>query len=525
MTKNYLKYGTVIGLLVFAMFLSLRNHTETMAKPGETLLRIGYFTLDPNFQDFMTEAAEAYTRLHPDIEIKQLRVPRQVYRQWQRTQIVGEMAPEIMQFSFIDEGVEEMVLHQFVVLDRWVNAPNPYQEGGEVPWKDTFHDTLSSRDSYNAKIRAYFGIPFVMGGYRLIYNESVREEWGMPAPPWDYREFIQMADRLAHEGGVSANDSPKKILVGSDYSSYVLFRKLFASVTQSLVLELDRDGDLIVNDWETALGFLDQQWSYDTTEVKAGLQLIHEGGKLMNAGFAQIKKPDGMVQFVQKRGMALGSGHSDMSYLPGIAPFKVKATSFPVPDKDDPVYGRFVLGPVTEVHGTSSATFGVMRSPHQDQAIDFLRFLTGTKMTVLLREKTGWRLAVKEPARGDGSDLKSGYPDTLYDMMNARSNVMAYRQNFHLLFKSEDGPERFAQIMNRESAAEMVPWLRSQAKELGQSIRQQETALLARWVIDQVKSEDEVSRQRMTEIFDVNNRREAEYQRIMRFLTKRDLSL
>ncbi len=321
MTNKYLKYGIVVGLLVFAMFFSLRNHSETVAKPGVTLLRIGYFTLDPNFQDFISEAAEAYTRLHPDVEIKQLRVPRQVYRQWQRTQIVGEMAPEIMQFSFIDEGVEEMVLHQFVVLDRWVQAPNPYREGEPVKWKDSFHDALLSRDSYNAKIRAYFGIPFVMGGYRLIYNESMREEWDLPEPPWGYREFLQMANRLSQGKGQADGAHPKKVLVASDYSSYVMFRKLFTSVTQPLILELDRDGDLVVNDWELSLAFLEKEWSYETAEVKAGLQLIHDTGKLMNAGFAQIKKQDGVVQFVQERGMALGTGHSDMSYLPRIPPF------------------------------------------------------------------------------------------------------------------------------------------------------------------------------------------------------------
>ncbi len=161
-----------------------------------------------------------------------------------------------------------------------------------------------------------------------------------------------------------------------------------------------------------------------------------------------------------------------------------------------------------------------MRSPVQEHAIDFLRWLTGTKMTALLREKTGWRVAVKEPDHGDGSELKSGYPDTLYDMMNNRSNAMTFRQNSHLLFKSEDGPERFAQIMNEESSAEMIPWLKSQAKDLHQSLRQQETALLARTLFEEAGGGDAGSSRRLTEIFDVNNRREAEYLRIIRFLSK-----
>jgi len=524
MTNKYLRYGIVVGIVVFAMIWSCRNQSETVAKPGVSLLRIGYFTLDPNFQDFMTEAAEAYHRLHPDVEIKQLRVPRQVYRQWQRTQIVGEMAPEIMQFSFIDEGVEEMVLNRFVILDSWVRKPNPYREGEEIAWKDSFHDTLGSRDSYNAQIRAYFGIPFVMGGYRLIYNESLREELGMPVAPWNYQEFQQMADRLKGELEADGIVHPVKLMVGSDFSSYVLFRKLFTSVTQPLIFELDRDGDMVVNDWETAFGFLEKKWSYETAEVKAGLRLIHDSAKLMNAGFAEIKNQDGVVQFVQQRGMALGSGHLAMSYLPEIAPFKVKATSFPVPDKSDPVYGRYVLGPVTEVHGTSTATFGVMRSPVQHQAIDFLRFLTGTKMTALLRVKTSWRLAVKEPEEEKKSDLKSGYPDTLYDMMNGISNVMSFRQNSHLIFKSEDGPEHFARKMADESPPEMITWLGAQAKGLQLSLKQQEAALLARWVIDREDGEEEASAQSLAEIFDANNRREAEYLRIMRFLSQQKTS-
>jgi ABC-type glycerol-3-phosphate transport system substrate-binding protein len=522
MGKRRVGFALIIVTVLVAFGVTRRNYTATTSDPGTVTLRVGHFTIDPSFRIFMDKAAAAYTRLHPHVRIKQLDVPRQVYPQWQRTQIVGDTAPEIMQFAFFNAGIEDMVMHRFMVLDTWAEKPNPYRLGDETPWKETFLDGLGSRDSYSDKLRAYFGIPLIMGGYRFFYNETMRETQQLAAAPWTYREFGKLARALRQAGVTDESGRAVRPLVASDYSSYSTFKMLFASVTQPLLFSLDRNYDLQITGRDTGMGMLEGRWNYHTEEVQAALHLMRETADLMNPGFEQLRKQDGVLQFVQSRGLGMGGAHIDVTYLKELAPFKVGESAFPVPDRLDPVYGRYVLGPVTELQGSSTLTFGVLRSPLQEQALDFLQFLTGTEMMALLRQETGWRVAVRDPKNAESLVLKPGYPDTLFDNMNSRGNILAYRQNTHLLFQSKDGPLRFAERMDAESPAEIMAWLKAQASSLKLTLQQQESAIIARWVLSLHAADAAAQEQALAGFLDVNNRQETEYLGIKGFVDARD---
>ncbi|MEZ5413012.1 MAG: ABC transporter substrate-binding protein [Opitutaceae bacterium] len=506
MSKHRIGIALIIVSIVTAFVLARKNYQATRDAPGTVTIRVAHFTIDPSFRRFLDKAAAAYHERNPQVVVRQMDIPRQVYLQWQRTQIVGDMAPEIMQFAYFNAGVEDMVMHRFAVLDAWVEKPNPYRADDTV-WKNTFLDGLGSRDAYSDKLRAYFGIPLIMGGYRFFYNEDLRRAQGLPPAPWNYQTFRGFAE----SGAVSP-------MVGSDYSSYSTFKALFASVTQPLLYSLDRDFDLELNGRDAGMAYLEGRWDYDTEEIRAAFRLIRDAGKLMNPGFEQLSRQDGVLQFVQERGLSIGGAHVDVTYLRELAPFAVGESGFPVPDAADPEYGRHVLGPITELQGSSTLTLGVLRSPLQDQAVDFLQFLTGDEMMALLREETGWRVSVDSSAQTEDLGLNPGYPDTQFDQMNNRGNIQAFRRNAHLIHGTKSSVEQFAARMNAESPAEWRDWLRGQAATLQRTLQQQESAILARWFLS-VNAEDETAAiETLDGFLDVNSRQEAELHTIRRFL-------
>lgn len=514
-----LKFGYLLVLVasVAAFIIARKNYVSTTTEEGTTTIRVGHHTLDPQFREFLSEAGAEYERRHPNIRIKLLSVPQQVYVQWMRTQIVGEMAPEIMQFAYYNPGVEDMVIHRFAVLDSWVERPNPYRQSAEPErWRDTFRDGLNSRSAFNEKLRAYYGIPLAMGGNRFFYNETLQDEAAVRAAPWSFREFLDLRGKLnvGPEGG-------REIMPmgGSDYSSYVWFRMLFASVTQRLRFKLDRNFDLQISGRDAAMSFLDGEWDYHTEEIREGFELIREGSEMMRPGFTQLRKGDGVMQFIQGQSLGMGGAHVDIASLRELAAFEVGETSFPVPDENDPKYGQYVLGPVNELQDQSSLTLGVMRSPLQEQAVDFLQFLTGTEMMALLREKTHWRVSVRDEKQ-DTYGLKRGYPDDMYGLIISSGSGLTYYQNYYLQFQDDDSLDEFTEKMNKESPRERLEWLGQQTKALRQTLRQQEAGILAQWALSRERSAPETEDDVVAEYLRVNNRQEAEYRRLNRFLKK-----
>ena len=516
--KQRFGYVLIVVVTIAAFVVARRNYKATTNERGTVTIRISHFTIDPHFRSFLDKAGAEYEKRHPGVRIKQLDIPRQVYLQWQRTQIIGEMAPEIMQFAYFNPGVEDMVMHRFAVLDPWVEKPNPYdyREGTKaLPWRDTFRDGLNSRDAYSSKLRAYFGIPLIMGGYRFFYNQNMREEKIGGDHPWTFHEFRSLGEQLV---GTDVGGGQVMPMASSDYSSYTFFKMLFASMTQSMLFKLDRNYDLKLSGRDTSIGFLEGRWNYHTEEVQAGFRLMRDGAALMNPGFGQLRKDNGVAEFAQGRALSLGGAHIDISYLKQLAEFEIGESGFPVPDQSDPEYGKYVLGPVNELQGSSTVTLGVLRSPLQDQAVDFLQFLTGTDMMALLLNETGWRVAVKDADLG--LNLKAGYPDSMYDIFNSRGNILAYGQNQHLLFQRDGGAEVLADKLNEESPSDQRVWLKAQATTLRQTLRQQEAAILARWVLARKQNASVGEDKTMAEFLRVNNRQETEFRKLNRFMKK-----
>ncbi|MCP5531355.1 MAG: extracellular solute-binding protein [Opitutaceae bacterium] len=518
--KNRIGLVLVLLAVATAFWFSWVQRGSIEAEPGVLTLRIGHFTTDPQFIGFLDQAGAEYERLNPGVRVRQMAIPRQMYLQWLRTQLVGETAPEIMQFAYFMPGVEEMVMHQFTVLNTWVNQPNPYRshETGNLAWKDTFLDGLNSRDAYNEKLRAYFGIPLIMGGYSFFYNETMRAGLGIKPPPWSYRDFCEVAGVLERANEMTKVGGAVVPIVGSEQSSYALFKMLFSSVTQSLLLDLDSNFDLRVSHEEAATGYFLGRWNYQNTEVQRGLQLIREGSRLMNNGFSQIQKQDGVARFLQGRGLALAGSQTDLTFFRGAATFEVGETSFPLPDESDPTYGRYVLGPVNERSGSSTLTLGVLRSPQQRRAVDFLQFLTGSAMTELLKQETQWRVSVKSDSGEDMSRLISGYPKTLFDVLNAQGSEQAFHKNRYQLFKIDGGVSVFAKTMDEESPEGFRTWLDRQRSTLGETIRQQDAVIVSDIMMSDAL--DGKTDTRLMDFLDLNNRQEAQYLRLTREVEK-----
>ncbi|MEZ5277979.1 MAG: hypothetical protein R3F07_16475 [Opitutaceae bacterium] len=511
-------------LLLAAVFLAAAIRTTRIGlrsadNSGVTTIQVAHFVLDPSFRRAFDLIARNYEASHPGVEIKRVDVPRSIYAQWQRTRLVGGDSPEIMQFAYFMTGVEDMVAQHFRILDGQVEAPNPYNvESAEaaVPWRDTFVDGMTSRDAFSQKLRVHFGIPLVVGGYRLFVNEDLWRQYSTDKHATV--TFDSLIDRFNNSN--RAPEGPH-LVGGSSFSAYVLFHNLYAAVTQPLLFRLDRNGDLDVTARECALGYLDGSWNHRTPEVFAAYSLMREFSRIMPTGFLQLGKEDGVFQFVQGHSILLAGGLMDVSYLREIAPFKLGEEALPAPARDHPEFGEFVLGPVNEIGTETTLTLGVVEGPRAAIATDFLKFLTSRQSQELLARKTGWVTAVVGSSPTGHKAARTGFPDGLYGSMNLRHNSMAFSRNLHLLFGPNGGAEVLAGALDSESKPTIRASLLREASSMRQLMRRQDIAAIARWWLASGSEDPDPSTDSVDDFFRAQHQLELDYDDLSQHLEER----
>lgn len=74
-----------------------------------------------------------------------------------------------------------------------------------------------------------------------------------------------------------------------------------------------------------------------------------------------------------------------------VVSFPIGAFRFPYPQQDDPVYGRYAKGPVSEGQITTGMPFYLNRATrHRAEAIDFMRFMTSQEGSTIFTRLSNW---------------------------------------------------------------------------------------------------------------------------------------
>ncbi len=372
---------------------------------GKKIIRICHWQLEMGVRNGIEAVADDFEKLHSDEKVKIIQIPitERAYAQWVTTQLIGRMAPDLIELGMFD--VSQYLGRYFIPLTNVLRKPNPYNSGNpelrNVNWMDTFKDGLSN--SYKPEFLDYYSVGFSQVTVRLFYNKDIyRKILGRDTPPGDLREFfndcakiklyVENRNREIEEFNKrTGGKRPRLVLVPVSSSRYQmeLFRwRYIGMFTADRAIEIDGGCDAFMNEDDLLFALMDGSASLDEKKYRVSMKLLEDLTDYFTPGFMSIDRMDAGFSFVQRDAAIITSGSWD-------------ASSFIKQIHEQP-FGDIIL----EVDGkpvASSAEAGAA-----------LMELKESERITLLIDREGWEEEYFiEPAQGD--DLWSSFGIELAD--------------------------------------------------------------------------------------------------------------
>lgn len=452
-----LAFLAVAYAVAFALVLWRKTDEQTDER---VTLRISQWQLEGGVREGIDAVIKRYEELNPHIHVVQIDVPDRVYLPWITTQLVGEMAPDLVEYSW---GWPNTARY-FEPITAEVMRPNPYNRGTElegVPWRDTFIDGMTSPDNYVQSLGQYYGVSMTTGMHRIVYNRALLKSiTGRDQPPANYREFLAMCARI--QADATAHDRKLVPLANSRTTHTMLTNEIVSTMSTGLAERLDHQHRLRHDALSLASAYLRGEWSYDTPELVASFEVLQQVGAQSTSGFLQRERDTALTDFVTERAVMVVSPSWEASSLLQICDFELGAFRFPFPDRDDPVFGRYAHGPFSEGQLYTGVPFYLnRRTRHRAEALDFLHFLGSQEGSAIFSRTSNWlpvvrgveptAFAAKFQLQSEGYNWQSGFmgPSNHPDPEKLVLSVL------HTLWGGDGNVDRFRARL-REGMAERV---------------------------------------------------------------------
>ena len=156
-------------------------------------------------------------------------------------------------------------------------------------------------------------------------------------------------------------------------------------------------------------------------------------------------------------------------------------------EPDDPEFGQWALGPVSEANIFAALAFGLTRtSRHPERVIDFLRFMTSRRGNQVFAEISTWLPVIKGVAVPEVSEpfrpVEDGYPFGVnLRALGGRANDI-FVQHLHLLSGQQADVDNFVTTVNPILLRAGRDELGRYARTTHENIRQNDSALFGRWM-------------------------------------------
>ena len=389
------KYYALVAVAVFffcALF-SVLSYREKETPPGTVVLRFGHWQLETGVRDALNEMARDYQKIHPNVRIVQDAVPDSIYGQWISTQFMGGTAPDIVQIGKLPAQQMLSYYNRYCIpLSEYVNRPNPYNRGNEfenVPLRQTYKDGM--RAGYIQEMQEYMTIPLSQFTTRVFYNKNLLKELtGRISPPQNYRDFLEVCRKI--KGCKDKLGRQYAPIVGSTFHFGLWTGPMADMLTYELMDKADFNRDGFVGNDELYVAIMTGLLSFKSRPIEARFQMIREIASFCQPGFTGLGRDEGVFMFAQQRAVFITTGTWDARSLMNQCKshFDLGIIDYPIPGRDDPAYGDVVKGPRYENPFTGFPFSVVNSSRHQEQAIDFLLFLSAKSQNEKLNRIIGW---------------------------------------------------------------------------------------------------------------------------------------
>lgn len=368
------------------------------AAPGEIVIRLAHYQLEPGVRQAFEVMGEEYRKLHPHVRIRQEAIPESTYAQWITTQIIAGTPPDIFQAGLIPPGLLSQYYVRYVLpLTGRVSQPNPYNVGTDlegVPLAATFKDGM--RLGFVEEAQEYLRILPSMLGVRLLYNRDLlRGLTGLEEPPGDLASFLEVCEKIRSRklpDGVSYTP-----IAGSKYHANlwdIYFSRPYSYAALPKV-DLNRDGRVGRDELYVAVHA--NKISLDDPAYLASQKLFGVLTPNFQTGFVGLQRDDAVILFANQRAVFMLAG---LWEAPGVIKqaegvFDLAYMALPDPTAKNPEFGPFVLGPRYEESNNALPLVVTRSSPHAEVAVDFLLFLCGQKQNEQFNRIIGWLPAIK----------------------------------------------------------------------------------------------------------------------------------
>lgn len=374
-----------------------RRSQETSS--DQILIRLGHWQLETSVRDALNDMIREYQKLYPQVRIVQDAIPEMTYGQWLTTQLMGGTAPDIIEVGI---GVPYPLLVQylnryFIPLTRAASLPNPYNAGTELentPLRATFKDGM--RSSWIDEVQAYMTIPLSQFGTRIFYNRDLLKELtGRESPPKEYRDFLSVCEEIqTHQNPLGQPYIP---IACSRFHLQMWEWPMMDPLTYPLLRESDFNRDGYVGNDEMFVAVRTGRYSLLHPAIRARFKMLQELSQYFQTGYTGLTRDEAVFLFAQERAVFMTTGTWDARSLQEQAKgvFEVGIMDYPLPTREDPEYGPYVLGPNYE-RILGGFPFGITKTcKHPDMALDFLLYLAGRPQNERLNQTIGWIPSVK----------------------------------------------------------------------------------------------------------------------------------
>ena len=390
-------------LVIFAVFLwsawVIATYRAQQTPPGSVVIRLGHWQLEASVREGIDEMAREYQKTHPNVVVVQDAIPEGTYGQWVSTQLMGGTAPDIMQVgAMLPDNIWLSYYNRyFAPLSRYVNTPNPHNAGTDIadlPLRQTFKDGMKT--AYVTEMQEYMSVPLSQFGVRIFYNKDLlRAITGSDVAPLDYRQFLATCEKIRNTTNPASGQAYIPI-AGSAYHFGHWDSMMFSPVTYGAFRRADFNRDGFVGNDETFVAFKTGLLDFTYPSYACWLKMLREVTDYFQVGYTGLGRDEAVFLFAQQRAVFMTTGTWDARSLQEQAEgqFEVGIMDFPIPSRDDPVYGDVVEGRIYESPG-AGFRFGISRdSKHFDVALDFLLFLASQKGNEKLNATIGWIPAI-----------------------------------------------------------------------------------------------------------------------------------
>ena len=434
--------------IIFGLFLLLASYVISIfhvikiqsAHPDEgegdrVVIRLVHFLSEENVMEAFNKLARDYENMHPDVRIIIQSVPKRAYQQWLNTQQIGGTTPDLFQLE--QRGNWTMASRFQEVLTSRVGEVNAYNVGTEmegVPWRDTYIDGMEG--GYFYSLLEFYGIPMTVETSRIFYNKDLfKKVTGSDTPPGNFADLMQICSAIKEY----ANDRGEKIFpiaaTREDVKQYGFHNIYLQSLTGGILIPYDVNA----GGGPTSQGLL---WGLQTgaldlksERLRAVYALQLELAQNFQPGFISDMADQARFLFVRQRAaMVLGNTYDFVLYNQ-TAKFEVGVFKVPLPDKNDPKYGKYYMGQIFE-DPITKFLFGLSKSSHnKDIALDFMKFCTSVRNNERFCRQLDWYPAIRNAETK--VELKIFAPNdqgvsSFLDFLTAPDIELYFDQNFFL---------------------------------------------------------------------------------------------